>query len=465
MDLQLTISGRGHTTRQLYRQLRTAILDGRLAKGQRLPSSRELAAQLAIARKTVTNIYDLLIAEGYLETRIGAGTYVASVIPANADATHVAESPIAVPENWTSIGRSLTTVRAPVAYDFDVGVPDVSRVPFKIWRSILASRSRLLSRNAAAYASPRGYKPLREAIAKYAGFTRAVVCSANDIVVTNGAQQGFDLIARILISPGAVVAMEHPGYERARWLFEMHGARIAEIPVDKDGIIVDEIPDDARLVYVTPSHQFPIGVRMSLGRRLALIEWAAARGAAIIEDDYDTEFRFQARPLDSLQSLDRHGVVIYVGTFSKVLFPGVRIGFVVAPKPVSHAIQIARELSDWHGPVLIEATLARFIEEGHLARHIRKMRRIYSARREALLTSIGEYMSNSARCWPATAGLHLGVSLERGVSAFDLARAALAAGVRIMPFSEDGFALGYGAIEEERIEGGIRILRDVLKMI
>ena len=462
MDLQLSITGKGDTTRQVYRQLRERILDGRLRSGERLPASRELAEELAIARKTVTNVYDLLISEGFLDTRVGSGTFVAEGISEREGADQTTESALVVPELWDRMSESLKIVRTEVPFDFNVGVPDVSRFPFAIWRSIVSSRSRLLARNAREYANPRGFAPLRAAIAKYTGFTRAVKCDPSDVVITNGAQQAFDLISRVLLRPGTVVAMEDPGYDRARLLFEMHGAEIARIPVDDEGIVVDKLPSDARIVYVTPSHQFPLGVCMSLSRRLALLEWAAKHGAAIIEDDYDSEFRFAARPLDSLQSLDRHGVVLYVGTFSKVLFPAVRIGFVVAPDPIKRAIIAARELTDWHGSILMEATLARFIDDGHLARHIRKMRRIYAQRRKIVLSSIEDELSDRVRVYPGTAGLHVGASLKGRLSATELSDGALNAGVRIMSFDDHGFALGYGAIEHDDIEQGIKILGKVL---
>jgi GntR family transcriptional regulator/MocR family aminotransferase len=461
MDLQLSISGKGDITRQIYRQMRERIIDGRLLSGTRLPASRALADELTIARKTVTNVYDLLISEGFLVTRAGSGTFVAEGMSHRE--ANTAESPLRVNEMWDRIGESLKTVPAEVPFDFNVGVPDVSRFPFAIWRSIVNSRSRLLARNAREYANPRGFAPLRAAITKYTGFTRAVKCNPSDVVITNGAQQAFDLISRVLIGRGTVVAMEHPGYDRARMLFEMHGAKIADIPVDDEGLVVGKLPDDARIVYVTPSHQFPMGVSMSLARRLALLEWAAERGAAIVEDDYDSEFRFAARPLDSLQSLDRHGVVLYVGTFSKVLCPAVRIGFVVAPDPVKRAIVAARELTDWHGSILMEATLARFIDDGHLARHIRKMRRIYSGRRAALLESIERHLSEWVSVYPGMAGLHIGALLRDGRSAPRLAENALVAGVRIMSYGDNGLALGYGPIEETDIARGIKTLGQVFK--
>jgi GntR family transcriptional regulator/MocR family aminotransferase len=241
-------------------------------------------------------------------------------------------------------------------------------------------------------------------------------------------------------------------------LFEAHGASIAEVPVDREGLVVERLPRRAKLIYVTPSHQFPLGVRMSLSRRLALLEWAARRGAAVIEDDYDSEFRFEARPLDSLQSLDRQGVVLYVGTFSKVLFPGLRIGFIVAPKPIRHALVVARQLTDWHGPLLIQATLAKFIHEGHLARHIRKMRRIYAERRQELIRCLQTSLAGSLDLWPNVAGLHIAASLKCGLSGDAVAESAMSAGVGVGSLGKYGLALGYSLIDTGQIREGIRLL-------
>ncbi|MDX6711374.1 MAG: GntR family transcriptional regulator / MocR family aminotransferase [Blastocatellia bacterium] len=463
MDLQLTISGKRNFTRQIYRELRQRILDGRLKPGERLPSSRELANELAVARKTITNVYDLLISEGFLDTRHGSGTFVSGGISQLRDEASSTVSAIEVPEEWDRFSRLLTPSRSGLPFDFAVGVPDISRFPYPLWRSLLGNRARMLSRNAELFPEPQGYAPLREEIAKYTGFTRAVVCSGRDVLITNGAQQAFALIAYVLVRSGSVVAMEQPGYPRARWLFEAHGARIAEVSVDEEGLIVDKLPHNAKLIYVTPSHQFPLGVRMSLARRRALLEWAAEHGAAVVEDDYDSEFRYEARPLDSLQSLDRHGVVLYVGTFSKVLFPGIRTGFIVAPEPIRRALVAARHLTDWHGPQLIQATLAKFIQEGHLARHIRKMRRIYAQRRQLLFQCLESDVFGIAEPWPSAAGLHIAVRLNRGLSGDEIANAAKAKGVGVDSLGPHGLALGYGAIEISQIEEGARRLMRVIR--
>jgi GntR family transcriptional regulator / MocR family aminotransferase len=245
-------------------------------------------------------------------------------------------------------------------------------------------------------------------------------------------------------------------------MFESHGAEIVGVPVDEEGLVVNRLPRRAKVVYVTPSHQFPLGVRMSLTRRVALLEWAAEHGAAVIEDDYDSEFRFAARPLDSLQSLDRQGVVLYVGTFSKVLFPGVRIGFVVAPQPVRNALVAARQLTDWHGPLLTQATLSRFIEEGHLARYIRKMRRIYEQRRQLLLDCLETKLSDWLKVWPSFAGLHIAVAACRRFSTEAVTQSAERLGVSIQSLGKQGLALGYGAIEVDQIEEGIRLVKQAI---
>lgn len=465
MDLQLSITGKRDLTQQIYRQLRERILDGRLKAGERLPASRELAEELDVSRKTITNVYDLLFSEGFLDTRMGSGTFVAKVISDQKSSDSRINSPLVVSKQWQNLSSLLNRDKRVLPYNFDVGVPDTSQFPFPLWRTIIGSCTRRLSYQQDNYGDSQGHKPLREAIAKYISFTRAVVCKPDEIVVTNGAQHAFALIAYALIETGSIVAIEQPGYERARWLFEAHGANIIDVPVDEEGIIVDQLPDKAKLIYVTPSHQFPLGVCMSLNRRLALLEWAAKRGAAIIEDDYDSEFRYVSRPLDSLQSLDRHGVVLYVGTFSKVLFPGVRTGFVVAPESVRTVLIAVRQLTDWHGSLLTQAALAKFINEGHLARHIRKMRTIYGYRRKQLIQYIETEAKNLLKLWPSTAGLHLAASLNSNLSASAVVENAKKLGVYVMPFGDNGLAIGYGAIESDRVEKGISCLVQTIKML
>jgi GntR family transcriptional regulator/MocR family aminotransferase len=291
------------------------------------------------------------------------------------------------------------------------------------------------------------------------------------VIVTNGAQQAFDLIGRVLIRPGDIVAFEEPGYPMARDIFRALGARLMGVPVDEEGLTVERLPKGAKLVYVTPSHQFPLGVPMSLPRRVALLDWAAARGAAIIEDDYDSEFRFEGRPLESLQNLDRHGIVFYVGTFSKVLFPDLRLGFAIAPRPVRSALIAAKRVSDWYTALLEQATLAKFIQDGDLARHVRKMHTIYNRRRKCLLEGLRKKLSRWLHPIPSVAGLHTSAYLPPAMSADSLVKAAAKADVGVYSLDlyrtekspRPGIAFGYGAIEATEITQGLARLYRVLQ--
>lgn len=458
MDFQLAITGPGPLTRQIYDQIRSAVLDGRLRRGERLPATRDLANQLDVSRKTVVLAYDMLLAEGIIVTRPGSGTYVDDLgimprrIPASA-------SPIAVAPYWQKLPSLPAFPRQQVPFDFGLGVPDLTHFPWSLWRSILASRSRMAPQSSQSYIQASGYFPLREAIASYVGFSRAVRCTADDVLVTNGAQQAFRLIADVLIRPGTVVAMEHPGYSMARWVFLAHGAKVVDIPVDREGLMVTRLPRHAKLVFTTPSHQFPTGVVMSYPRRAGLLDWARRHGAAIVEDDYDSEFRFAGRPVESLQSMDPTAV-IYVGTFSKSLFPGLRVGFTVSPQPLRAALATAKHLTDWHSPLLPQAAVAAFISEGHFGRHIRKVRRLYSERRDRLIAEVQRSLSDWLAILPSDTGLHVSATLKQPVSAGAVATAALAAGVRVFPMP-DGIAFGIGTIEASQIRRATEKLREV----
>jgi GntR family transcriptional regulator/MocR family aminotransferase len=279
--------------------------------------------------------------------------------------------------------------------------------------------------------------------------------------VTNGAQQAFQLVARLLVQPGTVVAMEYPGYGMARSVFVTHGATVVDVPVDGEGLVVKRLPSNARVVFTTPSHQFPTGVAMSYARRLALLEWARARGAAIVEDDYDSEFRFDGRPVESLQGMDP-SAVIYVGTFSKSLFPALRLGFVVAPAGLTAAMIAARQLADWHSPLLSQAATAAFLTNGHFARHIRKMRSLYADRRERLLLEVERGGGSGLEVIPSSTGLHVAARLKRPLSSAAVVAAASDAGIRIhaMP---DGITFGLGAIDASAIKTAVDKLRKVLR--
>jgi GntR family transcriptional regulator/MocR family aminotransferase len=482
LSLQLPAAGSRELLRELHRQLHAAILDGRLRPGARLPATRALAQRLGVSRNTMLAAYDLLLSEGYLVARPGAGTYVADTLPASrrgrapratapAEAGTPRRDPRLAPPRVPGADLPPTLQQRPARDDFRVGLPDASALPFDIWRRLSDRALRRIARGggeAAQYADPRGQPALREAIARHVSFTRAVGCSADDIVVTAGAQQAFGLLARVLVVPGrTVVAVEQLSYPSLREALAAAGAKVVPVPTDAEGLCVDRLPAEARVICVTPSHQFPTGVAMSTPRRAALLAFARERHAVVIEDDYDSEFRFAGRPLDALQTLDRADSVCYVGTFSKSLFPALRLGFVVAPPWARAALVRMRELADWHSPVLGQDALADFIAEGHLARHIRKMRKVYGERRRALLEALVRHGADLFEAIPSQAGLHLSARLHAPLRADLLARRAAEAGITLAPLSRyaldphaadvpEGLAFGYGLIEAARIDDAIR---------
>ncbi len=464
MDFQITVRGSRDLTRQIYRQMRAAILSGRLRPGEQLPSTRELARQTKVARKTVTRAYELLFSESLVFGAAGSGTYVSRELVLPKERMGRADSPLVPRSFWREIPMARTRAFQP-RFDFQTGVPDISQFPFELWRSLLASSSRVLGPRDGEYADPQGDLRLRDAIARYIAFTRAVVCDPEQIVVTHGAQQAFDLIARVLLEKEDTVAVEDPGYVPVRHLFASHGLRVKSVAVDAEGICISKLPNHARLVYVTPSHQFPLGMAMSLERKLALIDWAAKRRACILEDDYDSEFRFEPRPLEALQNLDRRGLVIYVGTFSKVMYPGIRVGFIVAPKKLVPALARARKLLDWHEPLVTQVALARFITEGHLARHVRRMSKIYARRRAQLLKNLRGASGVFTEVIPSVAGLHIACRMETARDVEKLHRKAHSRGVQFTSIGDfaagpgtTGVAFGYGMISEEDITKGLQLL-------
>ncbi|WP_114239705.1 PLP-dependent aminotransferase family protein [Dyella sp. C9] len=469
----LDIPARGRL-QALHGQLRAAILDGRLRAGQSLPSTRALAESLGLSRNTVVSAYDRLLSEGYLAARQGAGYRVAAVVPSREASPRAAEGgDHRLHPHWrdATVPRPMCE-QPPMRHDLRACVPDASQFPYEVWRRLSARALRALSREPALYDSAVGRRALREAIAGHVSFARAVSCSAEDIVVTNGAQHAFDLLARILIVPGqTMLAMEDPGYGPLRRTFELAGARVAPVPVDDEGLVVERLPPSTRVIYVTPSHQSPLGVAMSPSRRLALLEFARRHGAVVIEDDYDSEFRYGERPLDALQTLDRDGVVFYVGTFSKSLFPALRLGYVVTPPWALGALARARQLNDWHGDVLAQDTLALFIAEGHLARHVRRMRRVYADRRDALLQALARHAGDALAPIPVEAGLHVAARLRWPVPARTVVDEAAREGLRVESLDDSavggvaphGLLFGLGVQPAERMDEAVRVLGRVLE--
>ena len=470
MDVHVRIDGRGDRSDRIYRQVREAIHDGRLRRGERLPASRDLAAQLAVSRNTVAVAYERLAAEGYLVSRIGSGTFVAAPSPtpaAEGRRRAPTSSPVRPRELWDALPDPLWTEPTPVAYDFSVGTPDPGLFPIEQWRRFVGGELRRGILDSAGYGDPAGLARLRSAIARHIGIARSVDAAADDVLVTSGAQQAFDLIGRVLVEPGDIVVVEEPGYPPVRQLFETLGARVVGVPVDDEGLVVDALPPTARLVYVTPSHQFPLGAVMSFDRRIALLEWARASGAAIIEDDYDTEYRFADRPLDPLQSLDRDGRVIYVGTFSKTMLPALRLGFLVAPEPLRGPLRSAKRLSDWSADYLTQAAMARFIDGGHLARHVRRATREYGARQQQVIAEVAAEFGDAFRVVPSIAGLHLCIEpVGAALDADRVATLAASVGVAVQSLARfcaekpgrPGLILGFGGIAPGDVRDGLHLL-------
>jgi GntR family transcriptional regulator/MocR family aminotransferase len=461
--------------RQLYEGLREAILAGRLRPGARLPSTRTLAGDLGASRNTVLAAFGQLLAEGYLEGRVGAGTTVAHTLPETLlrARPEAAETGRPGPRPRLSRRGALLLSTRPAlargaitARPFRPGLPGLDAFPFDLWTRLVARRWRRVPRQLLDYGDPAGYAPLREAIAAYLGEARAVRCEAAQVIVVTGAQQAVDLAARVLLDPGDTAWMEDPGYPGARGALVAAGIHLAPVPVDAEGLDVRggaRRAPGARLVYVTPSHQYPLGVTMSLHRRLALLEWASTSGAWILEDDYDSEYRYAGRPLAALQGLDTAGRVIYAGTFSKVLFPALRLGYLVAPPELVDAFVASRALADRHSPSVTQAALADFIDGGHFARHIRRTRALYAERQAALVRSARRTLGGLLEVLPAEAGMHLMGWLPEGVDDRVASHAALGREIDVPPLSvfrarpgkrgeRGGLMLGYAAYPPRELD-------------
>jgi GntR family transcriptional regulator / MocR family aminotransferase len=475
MDVHIRLTRRGDLSMQIYRQLLEAVLDGRLRPGERLPPTRELARRLDVSRNTVGVAYERLVADDAVVGRVGAGSYVSNEPLRRAQPRRAPTGAVHPRDVWRDIPIPAAVATAPspstASYDFGVGTPDPALFPFTTWRRLVAHEYRGPAAQYMKYGDAGGYMPLREAIARHTGVSRAVRADAEDVIVTEGAQQAFDLIGRVLIAEGTPIAMEDPGYPYARWLFHSLGAHVIGVPVDEEGLNVDAIPAAARIVYVTPSHQFPLGTAMSLQRRTALLAWAERRGGVIIEDDYDSEFRFSGRPLDPLQTLDRTGRVIYVGSFSKVLLPALRVGFLIAPASLQPALLTARQLCGWHGDIATQAALARFIDQGLLARHIRKVSREYAERHARITEAIERRFNRWLHIIPSAAGLHLSAAVVDGarIDITHVVRRAADRGITIGSLSnyridataadtKAGLILGYGGIPSARLDEGLKRL-------
>lgn len=469
--------------RQLYQQLREQILDGVLHAGLQLPATRALAEQLDIARITVTQAYDQLQAEGYVVRRRGAGTYISSDLLISADrisndfagsedlnlsvwGQRVSQRPH-TPE------RRSEGPQADIDIDFGFGRSFPHIFPYDVWRSLLArylsTDDVMLSR----YGSAAGFQPLREAISDYLARLRGVDCSAEEVVIVNGAQQALDIIARLLLNEGDKVFVETPGYPDAFAVFQAHGAQLLPVAVDDNGFPSERIPSQARarLIFVTPANQFPRGGAMPVERRLALLQWAQHSGALVIEDDYDGALRYEGQPLAALQGLDESGRVIYLGTFSKVLFPALRLGYVVLPSALLQPFLKAKSIIDRGAPTLTQAAVADFITEGHFERHLRRLRKEYGRHRQTLVSAVETYLAQSAAFAAEPAGLHIMLYLQEGLDEAKVVARAAARGVRVYagrPYhlqdqAPPSILLGFSGLSEDKIEEGVRRIGLALK--
>jgi GntR family transcriptional regulator/MocR family aminotransferase len=476
-NLLVTLRGVGPLHARLYAELRAAVLDGRLAPGARLPATRALAAELGVSRMVVVQAYERLIAEGYLEARVGSGTFVRAGlrVPLGASAGAPGSAPERPPLRLSAWGaRARAAEIAPVSkgghrIDFRYGRPDPGAALLKAWRRAVR---RAASRIDTGYGDPRGNERLRQALASYLARSRGVRADADRILVCTGSQQALDMAGRVLLDPGDGAAIEEPHYQGTRRVLEAAGARLYPVATDDDGLVPASLPDDAsvRLVVVTPSHQFPSGGVLPLARRLALLDWARARNAVVVEDDYDGEFRYDAEPVEAIQALDVDQRVLYVGTFSKVLFPGLRLGYLVATPELADAFVRAKWLADRQSSPLEQEALAMLIEQGEFERHLRRCRQRYARRREALLEAVARHVAGRVRVrvQGAAAGLHVVLwfpELPAGRAA-DVVAAAARRGVGVYPVTPyfleppdaTGLVVGYAALTEMEIEEGVRRL-------
>lgn len=464
--------------RRIYQRLRAQMADGSLPPGAAAPSTRALAAELGVSRTTVTAVYEQLAAEGFLATSPGRAARVAH-LPAGAAAAAVRPGgpPAAA---LSAFGRRVQRMvlsalpgAEPAAIDFLYGAIAARDFPALAWRRaylqvLLAQQQRL------CYAPPEGDAALRRALQGYLARARGLRCEAGQILVVHGSQQAIDLCARVLLDADDGFVFEDPGYLMARRCFEATGARLLRVPVDAQGLDTTHLPCDARarLAYVTPSHQFPLGGTLPVARRQALLHWARQQQAWVIEDDYDGEFRYGQRPIDALQTLDTEGRVLYVGTFSKALSPQLRLGYLVLPPALLPAFRQAKRLADRHAPWLEQQVLAALIDSGAYERHVRRVRRENERRRAALLEAIARHLPDDARVEGAAAGLHLVLWLTR-LRARDepaLVEAARARGVGVHPVSglyarpaqrgaaPAGLVLGYASLGVAQIHQGIQAL-------
>ena len=466
--------------RWLYSSLRAEILDGRLRPGTRLPSTRDLASQYSLARGTIVNAFEQLKSEGYIDGNVGSGTYVSNVLPEKL--LHVASGHPGkgakradrhpVISDYGRAARLYRGVETRPIRAFRANLPALNLFPTNVWTKVTVRCLRRISIRQLMGCNPLGYMPLRQAVTEYLTRARGVRCVPEQVAIVSGVQEALDLAGRLLLQPGDRVCVENPGYPGARLAFQAFGAKIFAAGVDNEGVILNQLPVQAvRLIYVTPGHQFPLGTTMSLSRRLRLLEWARKAGAVIFEDDYDSEYRYSGRPIPALQGLDESGMVVYAGIFSKVLFPALRLGYMVVPPGLMDYFEAILSLTIRHAPLLEQLVLTDFMTEGHFGRHLRRMREVYAERLSVLLEEARQRLAGLLEISNVEAGLQTAGWLCGGINAESAATAAAERNVDVTSMScysrgrvvPEGLQLGFAAVETKEIRRGVRELAIALE--
>jgi len=476
MELAIPLSKTGEPLfRQVYLGLRQAILSAAFPAGGRLPSTRDLAEQLGISRTVVVLAYDQLLAEGFVVGRGGSGTYVSEGLGRSVAHKGKHSAKIQLSRFGAAAADAVAAVDSPrrqstaLRYDFAYGRSDVETFPFEMWRRILLRHARMAPVREFDYGPAGGSLVLREAICAHLRRSRAVVCDPSEVIVVNGSQQALDLVARVLVERGDRVAIEDPHYNGTREVLRAAGAQLLPVPVDRDGLNPAQLPEHASMVFVTPSHQFPTGAILPLSRRLELLAWARRKNSVIVENDHDGEFHYEGRPLESLQGLDTEGRIVYIGTFSRTVFPALRIGYLIVPKSLATAFIAAKWLNDLHSATLEQHTLAEFISTGMYERHLRRLRRRNTARREFLLDAIHKYLGKRVEVTGDGSGAHIVLWPRKRISEDTIMAHAASRGVGVYGISHcfltrpsrPGIILGYSRMNEKEIRDGIRLLSEV----
>jgi GntR family transcriptional regulator / MocR family aminotransferase len=483
-SLALALPPRGSgapAARWLTGALRSEILEGRLRPGARLPATRDLARQYALSRGTIVSAFAQLASEGYVEGSVGSGTYVSQTLPE--DLLHAGRAAL-VPEPrrrnprraLSAYGRSAQLFpgyRLRPTRAFRADQPALDLFPTTLWAQLSARRLRRATANLLLGTSPMGHLPLREAVADYVRTARGVQCTAEQVAIVSGVQESLDLVTRLFVDPGDRVCMEDPGYPGAALAFRAYGAKVSALAVDAEGMTIPRGP--ARLAYITPGHQFPLGISMSLRRRLAVLDWAYLSGALILEDDYDSEYRYAGRPVPALQGLDRRGIVLFAGSFSKVMFPSLRLGYLVVPPDLVDVVTATLSITSRHAPLVDQAILCDFIADGHFARHIRRMREIYAERLGVLLDGARTHLAGLLTIAGLEAGLQTAAWLE-GIDARAATKAAAERDVDVTPLAiyavrqntraaREGLHLGFAAVDSQEIRRGVRDLAAAIETL